>query len=249
LSARRVIAHRRMLKSVTIRPMSGWTSGGSHPTAPYTTAEFRMEDAARVAGNAYVRYRDDKTFHAVALDPGSSVVYIGRDRDCAIRIENDTRVSRRHARLIFGAGRWSIQDGPSRNGTFLADERTVGEQLLADGALITVGRTLLSFHMPLPTVATTIAEMPSMRRLHPTATQRKVLVELARPAYERPGEIPVVPTNAAIAKRLGYADATIRDAVSDLYRQAGLTRGASDQRSELVRLAIRERAVTAADFA
>ena len=43
--------------------------------------------------------------------------------------------------------------------------------------------------------------------------------------------------------KLGYQVATIRDAISDLYRQAGLARGASDQRAELVRLAIRERAV------
>lgn len=249
VQAQRIVAYRRVLKPVTMRSMSDRNLDGSHPTAPYTTHEFRVEDAARATGSAYLRFRDDKTFHAVALDPTSAVVYIGRDGDCAVRITNDVRVSRRHARLIFGAGRWSIQDGPSRNGTFLADERTVGEQILVDGALITVGRTLLSFHMPVATVVTTFAELPSTQRLHPTATQRKVLIELARSAFERPGEIPVVPTNAAIARRLGYADATIRDAVSDLYRQAGLTRGASDQRSELVRLAIRERTVTAADFA
>ena len=46
---------------------------------------------------------------------------------------DDESVSRRHARLIYGAGRWSIEDGPSRNGTFVDDRRTVGEQILADG--------------------------------------------------------------------------------------------------------------------
>ena len=222
--------------------------GPPGPTAPRATAEFRLEEAVRNEGHAYLRYRDGGAFRAVALDPSASPIYIGRDAGCAARILEDGRVSRRHARVIFGAGQWSIEDGPSRNGTFVDGKRTTGEQILDEGALLTVGGTTLSFHVPAAaTVVTTLADEPSVRRLHPTPTQRKVLVELARPFLDPGTDLALAPTNAAIAARLGYQVATIRDAISDLYRQAGLARGVSDQRGELVRLAIRERAVTRHD--
>lgn len=229
--------------------MSDETFDAAAATTPHTTHEFRLEEGVRVNGHAYVRYRDGGTFRAVSLVPASSALYIGRDDGCAVAIHNDGRVSRRHARLIFGAGRWSIEDGPSRNGTFVDRKRTVGEHLLADGARIAVGRTSLSFHAPpAATIVTTLAEETAMQRLRPTGTQRKVLVELARPFIAPAADIPVTPTNAAIAAKLGYQVTTIRDAISDLYGQAGLTRGASEQRRELVRLAINEGTVRPEDF-
>ena len=204
----------------------------------------------RAKGHAFVRYRDGDAFRAVSLTPSESVLYIGRDDGCAVQIVDDERVSRRHARLVFGAGQWSIQDGPSRNGTSVDGTRSAREQLLADGSRIVVGRTVLTFHAaPTATVVTTLADEPAARRLHPNATQRKVLVELARPFMMRTADIAVPPTNTAIAATLGYQVTTIRDAVSDLYSQAGLARGMSDQRAELVRLAIREGAVCQDDFA
>lgn len=230
--------------------MSDGVFDASQPTLPRTTHEFRHDAEVRAQGHPYVRYRDGESFRAVALIAAASPLYIGRDEGCAVPIRHDERVSRRHARIIFGAGQWSIQDGPSRNGTQLDSKPTVGEQILADGSMISVGRTVLSFHAaPTVTVITTLAEGPTQKLLHPNATQRKVLVELARPFFMgRGGDIPVTPTNGAIAAALGYQVATIRDAVSDLYGQAELARGASRQREELVRLAIREGAVGPKDF-
>jgi hypothetical protein len=118
----------------------------SQPTKPHATHEFRLEAAVRAEGHAYVRYRDANAFRVVSLVPTPSVLYIGRDEGCAIEIQNDERVSRRHARIIFGAGQWSIEDGPSRNGTFVDGKPTVGERILTDGSRILVGRTVLTFH-------------------------------------------------------------------------------------------------------
>jgi hypothetical protein len=239
-----------LAESVTMQSMSELTADTTRMPVPRATHEFRLEEAVRAKGHAFVRYRDGERFRAVALLPASSMVYIGRDAGCVVGIENDVRVSRRHARLIFGASQWSIEDGPSRNGTYVDGKRTVGEHILADRALISVGRTVLSFHdPPTTTIVTTLSEDPPIQRLSPTATQRRVLVELARPFMARNAGIPVTPTNAAIAATLGYQVTTIRDAISDLYRQAGLLRGASQQRSELVRIAIIEGTVEPQDFA
>jgi hypothetical protein len=225
---------------------------GEIPTAastqPRATQEFNDEQAVADLGHAYVRYRDGEFFCAVPLDPAPRVLYIGRDADCAVRIQQDVRVSRRHARLIFGAGLWSVEDGPSHNGTFVNGARTVGEQILVDRATITVGRTVLSFHMPGGTVVTTVTETPHERLLEPSSMQRKVLVELVRPFLDRTVDVHVAPTNAAIATKLGYSVTTIRDAISDLYHQAGLVRGTTDQRAELVRLALAEGVVGPSDL-
>jgi len=222
----------------------------SQPTKPRATNEFRLEAAVRAEGHAYVRYRDGNTFRVASLQSApTSVLYIGRDEGCAIDIQHDERVSRRHARIIFGAGRWSIEDGPSRNGTFVDGKPAVGERILTEGSRIVVGRTVLSFHAaPSAPVIPTLADEPEQRRLHPNATQRKVLVELARPFMVRSAEVPVPPTNGAIAEILGYQVTTIRDAISNLYSQAKLARGTSAQRSELVRLAIREGTIGPEDF-
>lgn len=229
--------------------MSNPTPDASPPATAKATHEFRLEAAARDKGLAYLRYRDGDIFNALSLGPPSSVVYIGRDDSCIVQILHDVRVSRRHARLIFGAGAWSIEDGPSRNGTFVDGRRTVGEQILADGSLITVGRTTLSFVVPIrPVSSATLTEDAPTALLHPNDTQRRVLAELVRPFIELDGAT-TAPTNAAIAAMLGYQVTTIRDAISALYHQAGLARGASDQRAELIRIAIAERTVTADDLA
>jgi hypothetical protein len=234
-------------RAVTMPSMSNPAADISRPHA---THEFRLEAAAQARGHAYLRYRDGDSFRVVSLVPGPSALYIGRDEGCAVAICNDERVSRRHARVIFGAGQWSIEDGPSRNGTYVDGKPTVGERLLTDGSKISVGRTVLSFHAAqAATVIPTLADEPAQRRLHPNSTQRKVLVELARPFMVGSAQIPVTPTNAAVAEALGYQPATIRDAISDLYRQAKLERGSSEQRSELVRLAIAEGTVGPEDFA
>lgn len=232
-----------------MRAMTDPGAANSQAPVPRTTHEFRLDEAVRAKGHAYVRYRDGDAFHAVALTPASSAQYIGRDDGCAIAIRHDGRVSRRHARLIFGAGQWSIEDGPSRNGTLVNSRPTVSEHILTDGAQITVGRTILSFHdPPTATIVTTLADEPTVPRLRPTPTQRKVLIELARPFMADGDSIPVPPTNAAIAGTLGYQPSTIRDAISDLYRQAGLVRGESEQRSKLVQIAISDGTVARADY-
>jgi hypothetical protein len=218
-------------------------------TSPRSTDEFRLVEEVRAHAPAYIRFRDGTTFKAVGLTPTPSPMYIGRDESCPIRVEADERVSRRHARLIFGAGCWSIEDAGSRNGTFVCERPVSSEVVLDHEDEITVGDTRISFHQPKGTdLRRTLVAETQNQRLRPSETQRKVLIELSRPWFEHGDEVPVAPTNQAIAQRLGYQVSTIRDAISDLYRQGGLERGRVDQRVELVRLAIRERTVTPDSF-
>jgi DNA-binding winged helix-turn-helix (wHTH) protein len=77
---------------------------------------------------------------AIAVGEGSSD--IGRDRDAAICIDAPS-VSRRHARLVFGDGRATIEDLHSKNGTSVNGHPVEGPVALSDGDEIRVGTALL----------------------------------------------------------------------------------------------------------
>jgi hypothetical protein len=72
------------------------------------------------------------------------VVTIGRMSDCAVAL-TDTNVSRRHAEVRPGARGYVVADLGSTNGTKVNGTRVQGEQLLADGDIVSVGSTHLRF--------------------------------------------------------------------------------------------------------
>jgi hypothetical protein len=227
-------------------PMSPVENDAGPPVAR-ATHEVNLEDEVRAEGHAYVRYRDGVLFRALSLSPAASPVDIGRVDVCPVRIESDPLVSRRHARLVFRAGWWSIEDAPSHNGTFIGDKRIPGETILKDGARFRVGDTVLSVHLPQSGPdQTTLEAHAELRLLEPNPIQRKILVALARP-WLAGHELPVSPSDADIAHTLGCDVQSVADAVTDLYEQAGLSSDV-DQRNGLIALAMHERTVTPDDL-
>jgi DNA-binding NtrC family response regulator len=69
-------------------------------------------------------------------------VTVGRARDNTLVLD-DGRASRNHAEIIFSDGRWRVRDLDSRNGTFLEGARVQGEKEAADGAVVTIGGTVM----------------------------------------------------------------------------------------------------------
>lgn len=70
---------------------------------------------------------------------------IGRERDCAIRLSDDDRVSRRHARLQAHDGQFYIRDIGSSAGTYVNGRQVDKARMLYDGDVIVVGETSLEF--------------------------------------------------------------------------------------------------------
>jgi DNA-binding winged helix-turn-helix (wHTH) protein len=77
----------------------------------------------------------------VTLEEGEHV--IGRDPDAEIFL-NSAGVSRQHARITISAGRATIEDLGSKNGTFVADQRIERPRTLGDGDRIRVGAVELT---------------------------------------------------------------------------------------------------------
>ena len=81
---------------------------------------------------------------------------IGRGEEAALRL--DVRgVSRRHARIVVDAGRFTLEDLGSKNGTYLREQKLKGPAALADGDAFRLGRTLLVFRLSRD-VRTTVIE-------------------------------------------------------------------------------------------
>src|SRR5512136_1533813 len=74
-------------------------------------------------------------------------IVIGRTVEAQIVIASK-RVSREHARIRRDGRRWFLEDLNSTNGTFFNDERVLTPMELCDGALITVGDVVFTFHDP-----------------------------------------------------------------------------------------------------
>ena len=80
----------------------------------------------------------------VTLEEGEHV--LGRDPDAEIFLHS-AGVSRRHARIEIAAGRATIADLGSKNGTFVGDQRLDGPRLLGDGDIIGVGSVKLTLRI------------------------------------------------------------------------------------------------------
>ena len=148
-------------------------------------------------------------------DAGASILSIGREPATDIALEWDTEVSRAHAVLERVGASWTlIDDGLSRNGSFVNGERLRGRRQLRDGDAIKIGGTLLVFvgvQAPGRTTATTTRGAPPA--LSPA--QRRVLDALCAPAIDDPRAGPAA--NREIAATLFLSVETVKSHLHALY--------------------------------
>ena len=105
-----------------------------------------------MASEPFLTWRDasgrERTF-PLSLDRDR--VLIGRSRESDLSLEDDPRVSRRHAVLERAGADWAVVDDRlSRNGTFVNGERVRGRRPLHDGDVVRFGRTLLLYRSTRP---------------------------------------------------------------------------------------------------
>lgn len=147
--------------------------------------------------------RDGRTFLVVG-DGGPVVLEgdratVGRTPTNEVALAQDTEVSRLHAELERVAGEWTVvDDGLSRNGTFVNGTRISARVRLHDGDVVRVGRTELTFRRPAEDSheATAVADAPAPVELTPS--QLRVLTALAAP-LRQDADAAVPATNQEIA--------------------------------------------------
>lgn len=73
----------------------------------------------------------------------NSTILVGRDDTADIKIEQDNRISRKHAIIALKEGSAYVLDLHSTNGTYLNGEKIDGKVVIKDGDTIRIGKTQL----------------------------------------------------------------------------------------------------------
>jgi hypothetical protein len=204
-------------------------------------AELVARREAELSGHPFVLLRTDTGVQQViSLPEDAGAVPIGREPDGGIRLDWDAKVSRVHALLERVGGEWTIvDDGLSRNGTYVNGARLLARRRLADGDTIACGSVTILYRNPSTGVRTETInaplEVPAARRFTPA--QRNVLVALCRPLADSPHASPA--TNKRIAEELHVST----DAVKTHLRRLAVLLDVEDLPQNRKRLALAERAL------
>lgn len=212
-----------------------------------TPAELKAVIAAQRSGTAFLEYRDgDDEQQIVELGPERERLSVGRLAGCEVALTWDTEVSRAHALLEQAGGAWTVEDRGSSNGTLVNTARLTGPHILRDGDIVRIGRTNLIFHAAGDDDLRRTT--PAIDRVipNPTESQRKVLVELCRPALERGGG---AASNREIAEALFVSVETVKThmrALFDAFEVGEVPQ--YHKRTELVRRALETGLVSVHDL-
>ncbi|MFD4366588.1 FHA domain-containing protein [Rhodococcus sp. NPDC058521] len=146
--------------------------------------------------------REGRT-HRIDLSPDSPRLTVGRSPRSGVPLTSDDEVSRLHAVIECVDTQWTIlDDGLSRNGTFVNGDRIAGRRRLRDGDCVRIGRTALTYREfggGEDEATQLAADRPSVRSL--TETQRSLLAALCRP-YKQSSAFVHPASNQEIAKEL-----------------------------------------------
>jgi pSer/pThr/pTyr-binding forkhead associated (FHA) protein len=120
-------------------------------------AEAEELAAAERVGDPYLVYRDGEERQRIISLPDSwARCTVGRSLGADVCLSWDEDVSRVHADLQRMGDEWVLVDeGLSRNGTFVNGDRIDGRRMLCDGDELRFGRTLVSFRAPFQVEAET----------------------------------------------------------------------------------------------
>jgi pSer/pThr/pTyr-binding forkhead associated (FHA) protein len=201
-----------------------------------TPAELSERLQAERRGVPFVLYLDGDGRQRIVELSDERPLCIGRQPSSDIPLSWDTEVSRAHAMLERVGEEWTlVDDGLSRNGSYVNGQRVRARQRLADGDAIAVGRTLIVFAAAapelVPTETTRAGAPPAL-----SAAQRRVLSALCRPFVEDAFAAP--PSNREIAEQLVVSVETVKSHLHALFELFGVEDMPQNRkRAELVRRA------------
>ena len=204
--------------------------------------ELKAQIEAERAGRPFLVFRDGADEQAiVAVEPGAAELWVGRSESADVRLEWDEEVSALHAQIEVVRDECTlVDDGLSRNGSYVNEERVHGARHLRDGDKIRFGRTAVLYRRPGESAGaeeTVIASETSTTAAISPA-QRKVLVALCRP-YKDGGGFATPATNQEIGAELHLSVDAVKTHMRALFEKLGV----GDLPQNQKRVALAERAL------
>jgi FHA domain/Bacterial regulatory proteins, luxR family len=194
------------------------------PFAPHSSSPTELKERieAERLGMCFLLYRDaggGQHIHTLE-DTATRKIRVGRAQSADVLLAWDEKVSGVHAEFELIGGDWAVvDDGLSRNGTFVNGHRVHGRQRLEDGDMLRFGRTVVLFRQPFGDTAdatVTAAETPLVTDL--SDQQHKVLIALCRSSKESAGP----PTNKEIADELFLSVDAVKLHLRTLFDKFGI---------------------------
>jgi len=196
------------------------------PTAQ-SAAELKAQIEAERVGLPFLVHRDEAGEQRIRPLAGErEELWIGRSPSADVALPWDGEVSKLHAQLEYAAGECTlVDDGLSRNGSFVNEERIGGRRRLRDGDVIRIGRSRILFRAPgqdeSEAGASTVISTDAIAAAGVSPAQRRVLVELCRP-FKQGASFATPATNAEIAAELHLSVDAVKTHLRALFEKFDL---------------------------
>jgi pSer/pThr/pTyr-binding forkhead associated (FHA) protein len=200
-------------------------------TAKQTSApELKAQIEAERGGRPFLVFRDgDGAQRIVVVEDGTAALWVGRGESADLRLDWDEEVSALHAQIEVVRDECTLlDDGLSRNGSFVGEQRVDGRRRLRDGDTLRFGRTTVLFRRP--------GEGAPEATVSPA--QRRVLLALCRP-YKDEDPFATPAANQAIAAELHLSVDAVKTHMRALFEKLGV----EDLPQNRKRVALVERAL------
>ena len=165
--------------------------------------ELKAQIEAEREGRPFLVFRDGGGEQVILPIAAETELWVGRSASAGVRLEWDEEVSALHAQIEVVRDECTlVDDGLSRNGSFVNEERVHGRRHLRDSDSLRFGRTVVVYRRPgedAPEATAVASEMVAAARVSPA--QRKVLLALCRP-YKEGDSFATPATNQQIAEEL-----------------------------------------------
>jgi pSer/pThr/pTyr-binding forkhead associated (FHA) protein len=201
-----------------------------------TPSDLKAIIEAERTGLPFVHWRSQDGQRLLMLGGGRERLTVGRRPDADVPLGFDLEVSRAHALLELVGGQWTVvDDGLSRNGTFVNASRVHGRHALHDRDRLCFGQTNVIYREPPdPEHGVSTAQAPSnAAAVMLSETQRKVLIALCRPVNDSTAATPA--TNRQIADEIFLSVDAVKAHLRVLFDRFGV--GELPQNEKRARLA------------
>lgn len=223
----------------------------THDTRAPSPRELKALIEAERIGVPFLHWRDGAgEQHILMLSDDQSRVTVGRRDQSDLALTWDNEVSRAHALLEPMGEAWVlIDDGLSRNGSWVNGSRVNGRKRLHDRDRMCFGNTRVIYREPATGAGSeSTARAPDAPSAVPlTETQRKVLVALCRPIVESASTTPA--TNPQVAAEVFSSVDAVKAQLRGLFDRFGLGElPQNEKRSRLVAIVLRSGLLPPHDF-
>jgi hypothetical protein len=216
-----------------------------------TPRQLKAVIEAERTGVPFLHWRDDAGEQQILmLSSDRARITIGRRDQSDVPLSWDLEVSRAHAIIEPVGEEWTlVDDGLSRNGSFVNGSRLHGRARLHDRDRMCFGNTHVVYRQPSAAEGSeSTARAPGAAGGVPlTETQRKLLIALCRPMVESESATPA--TNPQIAAEVFLSVDAVKAHMRHLFERFGLgDLPQNEKRTRLVSIVLTTRLLGPHDF-